>query len=175
MFFWDTGEKSAWSYPAWPPTPSKTVSPLLKQPDGTTMVLKPCRVEAEPTTTKHRFPLHALLLVRAILREPRWEYLLILGSSTVIPPMSDPFRLCEQDPGYTRPCRNLSHGGSEGSQQGQSVLCMDRPCCVLLTGVGSGLQQDLFPPQSVLSGSALECLSLGCRLALSSVCKLHFV
>lgn len=90
MFFWDTGEMGEWSYPAWPSFPFKAVSPLLKQPDGATTVLKPRSIEAEPASTKHRFSLHTLLIVRAIPREPRWEYLHVLGSSTMIPPLPDP-------------------------------------------------------------------------------------
>lgn len=131
--------------------------------------MKPCGVEAEPTFSKDRFFLYTLLKVRAVLREPRWEYLLILGSSTVTPATSEPCRLCEQDPGYTGPCRNLSHGGSAGSQ---SVLCMDRPCCTLLDRCGLRAETGPVPTRVSLvwicSGVPVTGLQTGTHLCLGS-------
>lgn len=160
MFFWDTGEMGVWSYPTWPPSPFKAVPPLLKQPDGITVVLKPCGTGAEPTSTKHRFSLHTLLSVRAILRELRWEYLLIPGSSAVMPAMSDPFRLCEQDPGDNKTLQELMEG-----LKGPRMCCAwTDPAARSCTGVGSGLQWGLFPPVWICSG--VPALQTGTQLCL---------
>lgn len=135
MFFWDTGEVGEWSYPARHSFPFKAVSPLLKQPDGTTTVLKPRSIEAELTSTKHRFFLHTLLIVRAIAGEPRWKYLLVLGSSTVISPMSDPCRLCEQDPGLHKTLQDVT----ESLKGARGCCAQTDPAVCSCTGVSSGL------------------------------------